>query len=88
LPFKDNGRATIVGQNTYGSTGQPFILPLGDGMTVSIGAKREYFPDGRPFEGIGIAPDIQVETSLQDLRAGKDPELQAAIQAIHKTPSR
>src|SRR5208337_3600329 len=34
MPFKDNGRATIVGETTAGSTGQPYMLDLGKGMMV------------------------------------------------------
>jgi C-terminal processing protease CtpA/Prc len=46
MPFKDNGRALVVGETTGGSSGQPYMLDLGDGMLVLVGAKRESFPDG------------------------------------------
>jgi len=42
-----------------GSSGQPFIQPFEGGISVAIGTKREYMPDGTPFEGVGIAPDIR-----------------------------
>ncbi|NOG47093.1 MAG: hypothetical protein HND50_17765 [Calditrichaeota bacterium] len=60
MPFKDNGRAILVGRATAGSTGQPFVQSFGNGMGVAIGTKREYFPDGSSFEGFGIQPDIKV----------------------------
>ncbi len=50
MPFKDNGR---VGETTAGSSGQPLYKELGDGMRLWIGAKRQTFPDGGQFEGVG-----------------------------------
>lgn len=82
MPFKDNGRATIVGRATAGSTGQPYSASLGDGMRVVVGAKREYFPDGRRFEGVGIEPDVRVIPTPEDLRAGRDAELEAALNLL------
>jgi carboxyl-terminal processing protease len=41
-PLKFSGRATIVGEATFGSSGQPYIYDFGNGMTLRIGAKRYY----------------------------------------------
>ena len=78
LPFKDTGRGVLIGTTTDGSTGQPYILELTDGIRAFVGTKRCYFPDGRPFEGIGIAPDHEIAITRDDLAAGRDPVLQAA----------
>lgn len=75
VPFKNSHRATIIGARSAGSTGQPAFQDLGDGMGVSVSTKREYFPDGSIFEGVGVAPDIDVQTTIEDLRAGRDPVL-------------
>jgi carboxyl-terminal processing protease len=68
MPLASTRRATVIGDTTGGSTGQPLGLDFGNGMTLRVGAKREYFPDGRPFEGVGIAPDLVVVTRPMDLR--------------------
>jgi len=47
-------------------------------MVVS---KRDMFPDGREFVGIGISPDVSVHPTLQDLLKGTDPVLQKGIDA-------
>ncbi len=39
-------------------------------------AKRESFPDGSRFGGVG--PDVEVVPSLDDIRAGRDVVLEAA----------
>jgi carboxyl-terminal processing protease len=87
MPFKDNGRATLVGETTAGSTGQPYFGSFGDGMSVAVGAKRESFPDGRRFEGVGIEPDVRALPTPSDLAAGRDVELETAL-ALPEAPRR
>jgi carboxyl-terminal processing protease len=79
VPFKDNHRATIVGETTAGSSGMPFVKRFPVGMTVAVGARRERMPDGSPFEGVGITPEIPIERTALDLRSDRDPVLEAAI---------
>lgn len=57
VPFKDNKRAEIVGETTGGSSGQPYMRDLGGGMRLWVSTKRQIFPNGAPFEGLGIEPD-------------------------------
>ncbi|HWE38819.1 MAG TPA: S41 family peptidase [Isosphaeraceae bacterium] len=78
MPFKENGRAQIVGETTEGSSGQPFFLRLPGGMALMVGAERHRFPDGTAFESIGITPTIPVERRLDDLRMGVDTLLEKA----------
>lgn len=85
MPFKDSYRALIVGETTSGSSGQPYQMDLGSGITVMIGAKRESFPDGAPFEGVGIRPDMDVSPTVEDLRAGRDTILEAARKSLQRT---
>jgi carboxyl-terminal processing protease len=82
VPFKDNHRATIIGARSAGSSGQPVYQRLADGMGVQVSAKREYLPDGSAFEGVGVAPDIEVTTTIDDLRRGRDPVLAKAGEVI------
>lgn len=82
MPFKDNGRAVLIGETTAGSSGQPHAIDLGDGFRAWVGAKREAFPDGTMFEGVGIAPDLIMERTAVDLWESRDRVLTAAIDAI------
>jgi carboxyl-terminal processing protease len=82
MPFKDNGRATLVGETTQGSTGQPYIYKFDEQKLVTVGAKRAYFPDGSPFEGKGIEPDIEIKTTIEDIKAGKDTVLDYVLENL------
>ncbi len=79
MPLKYSGRATIVGERTRGSSGQPFLYDFGNGMSFRISSRRMYFPDGSEFEGVGIAPDVEVRPSITDRRDGKDIVFERAV---------
>lgn len=81
MPFKDTGRGILVGETTWGSTGQPVYLNYQD-LQVGIGAIRAYMPDGTPFEGVGFQPDIPISRSRDDLYLGRDSVLEKALQLL------
>lgn len=85
MPFKDNHRATLIGETTLGSTGQPQIAIFGNGIRVFVGTLRAHMPDGSSFEGAGIAPDVPVPITRDDLRAGHDAALERAIQLAQQS---
>ena len=80
IPFKDNHRATFVGETSGGSTGQPFYFEFPNTMNFRVSSKRDCFPNGSTFEGIGITPDVDIPTTIADLRSGKDPILEKALE--------
>lgn len=87
MRFQNGARGPVVGEVTVGSTGQPFVREwpaLGLGFVVST--KREYFPDGRQFEGVGIAPDTPAPLTRAMLRGGPDTQLERAAAAVLAVP--
>lgn len=79
LVLADNqNHMTKIGVETFGSTGQPLAFQLPGGGLGRICTKKDTYPDGREFVGIGIQPDIRVELSLADFMDGKDPVLEKA----------
>jgi carboxyl-terminal processing protease len=86
MPFKDTGRALIIGETTQGSSGNPYRADLGNGMSVAIGAVRYRFPDDTDFEGVGIAPDVSVERTRADLVNDRDAVLERAQEVAGLQP--
>ena len=78
MPFKDTGRAVIIGETTQGSSGNPYRTDLGFSMSIAVGAVRYTFPDGTAFEGVGIVPNVAIERKLSDIIAGRDVVLERA----------
>jgi C-terminal processing protease CtpA/Prc len=75
-------RFTFVGQPTVGSTGQPLFLDLPGGGRAWIVTKRNSYPDGRDYVGVGVQPDVYVEPTVDDYRAGRDAILDSAVRFL------
>lgn len=73
-------RFTLLGRPTMGTTGQPLFLDLPGGGKAWIVTKRNTYPDGRTYVGTGVLPDVPVEPTPDDLRAGRDRALERAVQ--------
>jgi carboxyl-terminal processing protease len=80
MPFKYSKRATLVGETTAGTFSLTRHLNFDNGMMLNVAAIHHTFPDGSQFEGVGIAPDVSVEVTPDDLRHNNDVVLQRAIE--------
>ncbi len=82
--LKDLGRARIFGERTAAAALPSIItkLPNGDGFQYAI---ANYISEGgKPLEGNGVTPDVEVAPTRQALLAGRDPALDAALEWIRK----
>jgi carboxyl-terminal processing protease len=79
MPLVFAGRARFVGTQTSGSTGQPYVARLDGGITLSLGSIHAALPDGKPFEGVGIAPTDPAPLRVADVRAHTDAQLDRAL---------
>ena len=48
-----------------------------------ICTKRDTYPDGREFVGIGVIPDIEIEPTRQDIAEGRDVVLEKALEVLN-----
>jgi carboxyl-terminal processing protease len=82
--LKDLGRARVFGTKTAAAA-LPSIferLPNGDGFQY---ATANYISaGGKPLEGLGVTPDVEVKLTRQGLLAGHDAVLDAALEWIRK----
>lgn len=72
----------ILGQHSFGSTGQPLPLELAGGLGGRICTKRDTFRDGTDFVGSGIPPDIEIVPTIEDIINDRDVVLQKALEII------
>jgi C-terminal processing protease CtpA/Prc len=77
-------RGKMMGEPTGGSTGQPLFFKMPGGGGARVCTKRDRYPDGREFVGVGIKPDILVAQTFADFRAGRDTVLEAAADELRK----
>ncbi|MEO8061160.1 MAG: S41 family peptidase [Pseudomonadota bacterium] len=81
---QDHKRGKLVGRMTNGSvvTGQMYDLP--DGGKMMIPTRDFVRLDSRRIEGSGVEPDIWILPTLEDVRAGRDPVLERALEKLKK----
>ena len=83
LMMKQARRATLIGQTSYGSSGNPKPRLLAPGLSVLLPSWQALRPDGSCFEGEGINPTVPVMTS--DSHVGdRDLVLEEALQRLRR----
>lgn len=88
VPLHAAGRATIVGQKSRGSTGQPLRFSFLDGkIRGRVCTKRDTYPDDREFVGVGIIPDKEVHPTVEDIINDRDAVLEKGIEVLNELVS-
>jgi carboxyl-terminal processing protease len=59
--LQDYGRATVMGEKTYGKASVQSVMPLIDGSAIKLTTAKYFTPNERSIHEIGIEPDITVE---------------------------
>ena len=82
--LQDTGRATLVGQTTFGKgTVQQWQELTGEGGAFRLTIARWLTPDKRWIHDVGLEPDVVV-TLPDDVAAGEDPTLDRALEILGK----
>lgn len=82
VPLDYSNRALLIGSKTAGTTGNPLTVTLPGGGIFRVCTKRDSYPDGREFVGIGIDPDIILEPTQLDVYEERDPALEKAVDVL------
>lgn len=82
--LKEHGRATIVGEPTFGKGSVQTIIPLSDGGAIKLTTSRYYTPSGSSIHGSGVAPDTVVPAQPE---TGADPQLSSALKILERGAS-
>jgi len=61
--LQDAGRATLVGEKTYGKGSIQRIHRLSDGSALHVTFAKWFTPNDRAIDGSGLEPDVVVESS-------------------------
>ena len=82
--LKDNGRAVLVGETTFGKglVQKVYTMPNSMGMNLTI--SRYLTPNGTDIHKKGIAPDYNVKITEESVKKGEDVQLKKALEVIKK----
>jgi len=83
--LRDNGRAKLLGQKTFGKGSVQTVMPLEDGQALKLTTSRYYTPSGVSIHERGLEPDLVLPVQQTTALAGdgplleRDAEIRAAI---------
>ena len=80
--IQDAGRGILIGEQTLGKGSVQLSHYLSDGSELRVTIARWFTPNGRAIHEEGLTPDIQVDMTEEDIEAGRDPQLQRAIEYL------
>ncbi len=80
--LRDNNAAKLMGVKSYGKGSVQQILQLDGGGSLKVTVARWYTPNDKNIDKAGIAPDQEVKQNDDELKAGQDTQLNAALAAV------
>jgi carboxyl-terminal processing protease len=84
--LRDHGRATLMGERTFGKGSVQTVMPLRDGQALKLTTSRYFTPSGASIHDHGIDPDVSLAAAQRPLGPGRDaaadPAVQAALQYL------
>ena len=81
------GIAKMVGDRTFGKGSVQELVEITSDTALKITVARWLGPDGEQIPLDGIVPDVEVKNTEEDVKAGKDPQLEKAIELLGGTAS-
>jgi carboxyl-terminal processing protease len=73
------GIAKLIGTNTFGKGSVQELVDITPETSLKVTVARWLGPDGKQIPLTGITPDIEATITDEDVKAGKDPQLDRAV---------
>jgi NADH:ubiquinone oxidoreductase subunit 5 (subunit L)/multisubunit Na+/H+ antiporter MnhA subunit len=85
--LRDHGRATLMGERTFGKGSVQTVIPLRDGQALKLTTSRYFTPSGVSIHDRGLEPDVLLADALRvgpppATETAGDPAVQAALQYL------
>jgi len=77
--LKEHNVATIIGSTTFGKGSVQELVDLAGGSSLKVTVARWLTPEGHSISEQGLEPNITIERTVEQVLAGEDPQLDAAI---------
>ena len=80
--LQQHGVAKLVGTRTFGKGSVQELLDLGGGAQLKVTIARWLTPNGSSISDGGLQPDIKADRTADDVKAGTDPQTDAAVKYL------
>ncbi len=80
--LRDNRNIKLVGAQSFGKGTVQQLTDLRDGSSLKLTIAHWVLPSGTILEGKGIAPDVEVKLTDEDIEKKRDPQLDKAVEIM------
>lgn len=80
--LRDMRGAKLIGDKTFGKGSVQEMEDMKDGSSLKITIAAWLTPNGDEIDKKGLTPDIEVKLTDDDVKNGKDPQLEKALEVI------
>ncbi len=80
--LQEHGRATIIGEKTFGKGSVQELIPVTSKTSVKITIGKWFTPEGLSISEGGLTPDIEVERTAEDFKNDIDPQMDVAVEFL------
>ena len=82
--LKDNKRAVLVGETTFGKGLVQKVYSMPNSMGMNLTVSKYLTPNGSDINKVGIEPDYKVKQTINDYKNNNDKQLKKALEVIKK----
>ena len=86
--LQDRGRAVVVGSRTFGKGSVQEPATLSDGSAIELTVGQYVTPSGRKIDGVGVDPDLTVDTTDPGLAEARALDVLTGLVASLPDPGR
>jgi len=80
--LQDYKRAPLIGEKTFGKGSVQLIYELSDRSRLHVTVAKWFTPNDNLIDQVGLKPDIEVLITEEDRAAGRDPQLERAVEFL------
>jgi carboxyl-terminal processing protease len=80
--LKEQGIATLVGTKSFGKGSVQELINLTPETALKVTIARWLTPNGNSISEQGLKPDVEVQISEDDIKKGKDPQMDKAVEIV------
>jgi carboxyl-terminal processing protease len=77
--MREHGQARLFGNRTSGNVAAAQVYPLSDGSALQVTILEIYSGNGTLLNRVGVAPDVFLASSPDEIDRGRDIPLEAAV---------
>ncbi len=82
--LSEYGKAKIVGEKSFGKGSVQELIQVSPDTSLKVTIARWLTPNGKSISDEGIKPDVEVPMTNEDVKNGKDPQLDKAIELLNQ----